>query len=140
MEISSQLCISSTNLHSQTVRAKELIFERRSTSPYLSRVRCHMSGVTCHVSHVTCHMSRVMCQIFLFFFFFFFFGQSGEASQGRVCYQRGLPRLVYSTNRVIICAFHVFAHLFCHLLYQNIAIFIGIGLHTYGLSQARPAG
>ena len=24
----------------------------------------------------------------------FFFGQSGEAGQGRVCYQRGLPRLV----------------------------------------------
>ena len=22
-------------------------------------------------------------------------GQSGEASQGRVCYQRGLPRLVF---------------------------------------------
>ena len=28
------------------------------------------------------------------FYFLFFFGLSGEASQGRVCYQRGLPRLV----------------------------------------------
>ena len=50
---------------------------------------CQVSGVTCHVSHVTCHLSNVTCQIF------FLVGQSGEASQGRVCYQRGLPRLVY---------------------------------------------
>ena len=34
-----------------------------------------------------CHMSRVTCHIF-------FFGQSGEAYWWRVCYQRGLPRLV----------------------------------------------
>ena len=37
----------------------------------------HMSR---HVSRVTCHM---------------FFGQSGEAYWWRVCYQRGLPRLVF---------------------------------------------
>ena len=55
---------------------------------------CHVSGDTCHVSHVTCHMSpsHVMCHIFIYLFIF---GQSGEASQGRVCYQRGLPRLVF---------------------------------------------
>ena len=35
-----------------------------------------------NMSHVTCH------------FFLFFFGQSGEAYWWRVCYQRGLPRLV----------------------------------------------
>ena len=29
------------------------------------------------------------------FFFSFFFGQSGEAYRWRVCYQWGLPRLVY---------------------------------------------
>ena len=46
---------------------------------------CHVSGVTCHMSHVTCQMSDVTCQIFFL---------SGEDSQGRVCYQRGLPRLV----------------------------------------------
>ena len=39
----------------------------------------------CHMSHVTFHMSHVA---------FFFFGQSGEAYRWRVCYQRGLPRLV----------------------------------------------
>ena len=38
---------------------------------------CHMSGVRCQVSHVT-----------------FFLGQSGGASPSRICYQRGLPRLV----------------------------------------------
>ena len=43
-----------------------------------------MSPVTCHMSHVTCHMSL----------FFYFFLLSGETSWWRVCYQRGLPRLV----------------------------------------------
>ena len=52
-----------------------------------------MSRVTCHVSPVTCHMSHVTCQIF---FIYLFFGQSGEASQGSVCYQRGLPRPVFN--------------------------------------------
>ena len=49
---------------------------------------CHMSGVTCHVSHV-------MCEVSLFSLFFWGGGQSGGASLGRVCYQRGLPCLVY---------------------------------------------
>ena len=44
-----------------------------------------MSRVMCHVSHVTYHMSHVT----------FFFGQSGEAHWWRVCFQRGLTRLVY---------------------------------------------
>ena len=45
----------------------------------MSRVMCHVSRVTCHVSHVI----------------FLFYGQRGEAYRWRVCYQRGLPRLVY---------------------------------------------
>ena len=58
-----------------------------------------MSQVTCHMSHVTCHMSPVTCQknIFLHFLQFFYLkkvGKIGEASRWRVCYQRGLPRLV----------------------------------------------
>ena len=50
----------------------------------------------CHVSRVTCHMSPVTCQKIFFTFFLFKKknGQSGGASRGRVCYQRGLPRLV----------------------------------------------
>ena len=51
-----------------------------------------MLHVTCQVSHVKCHMSRVTCHMWRFFFFFFW--QSGGASRWRVCYQRGLPRLV----------------------------------------------
>ena len=46
---------------------------------------CQMSDVKCHMSCVTCHMS-----------FFSFFFQSGQASQWKVCYQRGLPRLVFN--------------------------------------------
>ena len=46
------------------------------------------------VSHVTCHMSCVTCP--LIFFVSSSFGQSGEASQLRVCFQRGLPRLVWT--------------------------------------------
>ena len=42
------------------------------------------------MSRVTCHMSQ-----FKFFYLIFFFGQSGEAQRWRVCYQRGLPRLVF---------------------------------------------
>ena len=45
----------------------------------------------CHMSHVTCHMSFVICHIF----FPFFSGQFDEAYRWRVCYQRGLPRLVF---------------------------------------------
>ena len=51
---------------------------------HVSRVTCHMSRVMCHVSRVTCHMSRVTKKN----------GKSGGASRLRVCYQRGLPRLV----------------------------------------------
>ena len=54
-----------------------------------------MSHVMCHLSRVTCHMSRVACQVSqVIIILIFFFGQSGEAYRWRVCYQRGLPRLV----------------------------------------------
>ena len=43
------------------------------------------------LSHVVCHISCVKCNYFLFFFL----SQSVGAIQWRVCYQRGLPRLVY---------------------------------------------
>ena len=71
------------------------------TSPNLSHVTCQVSRVTCHVSHVMCHVSLVTCH--MSHVTLFFFGQSGEAYCWRVCYQRGLPRLVldkvqYSDN------------------------------------------
>ena len=46
--------ITSSNLHSQTTRARKLK-ERRFTSHHLSCVRCHMSPFTCHMSHGTCN-------------------------------------------------------------------------------------
>ena len=64
---------------------------------------CHVSHVTCHVSRVTCHMSK---NIFLHFHYkkkknknkknytTKNIGKSAEAYRWRVCYQRGLPRLV----------------------------------------------
>ena len=58
--------ISLTNLHYQTLRARELKFWEKVTSPHMSHVTCHMSHVTCHMSHVTHHVSHVN-----FFFFFF---------------------------------------------------------------------
>ena len=42
-------------------------------------------NMSCVTSCVMCHVSQ---------YFFLFFGKSGEAYWGRVCYQRGLPRLV----------------------------------------------
>ena len=67
---------------------------------------CSMSPVACHLSHVTCHI------IFSFLIFSsslnykkifkkkyyidFKIGQGGGASWWRVCYQRGLTRLVFS--------------------------------------------
>ena len=55
----------------------------------------------CYVSHVMCHMSDVTCHNYLILFIFFlFFGQSGEAYRWRVCYQQGLPRLVYNIKGI----------------------------------------
>ena len=53
-----------------------------------------MSHVMCHMSYVMCHMSRVTCHVSHVFFIFLFFYETGEAYRWRVCYQRGLPRLV----------------------------------------------
>ena len=66
------------------------------TTFYMSGVTCHMSGVTCHVSHVTFHLSHVR------FLLFIFFGRSGEAYLWRVCYQRGLPRLVLRETATVL--------------------------------------
>ena len=60
-----------------------------------SCVTCHVSHVKCEVSHVMCHMSHVTCHIF---YFNFFSGQSSEASRWRVCYQRGLNLLDFSSS------------------------------------------
>ena len=53
-----------------------------------------VSHVMCHVSHVMCQVSGVMCQGSCVRYIYFFFLQIG-ASLCRVCYQQGLPRLVF---------------------------------------------
>ena len=65
----------------------------------MSHVTSHVSCVTCHVPHVMCKVSCVVCHMsclacFFVVVFCCFFGQSGEAYWWRVCYERGLPRLV----------------------------------------------
>ena len=55
---------------------------------YRSKTCCHMLCVMCRVSHVTCHVSHVTI--------INFYGQSGEAIRQRVCYQWGLPSLVFN--------------------------------------------
>ena len=70
----------------------------------VSCVTCHVSPVTCHLSHVTCHMSPVTCHLTHVILIFCYQKKkilSGEASLWRVCYQRGLPRLVLSLNSKI---------------------------------------
>ena len=76
---------------------------------HVSGVRCHVSGVTCQVSRVRFHVSGVTCHNF---FSFFFFGQSGGTSRWRVCYQRGLPRLVY----ILLSTKFLFSKLQCNVV------------------------
>ena len=58
--------------------------------PYVPCVTCHMSRATCHVSHVTCQEFKKKYKQM---------EKSGAASRSRVCYQRGLPCLVFFTNQ-----------------------------------------
>ena len=67
---------------------------------HMSHIACHMSCVLCHMSYVLCHMSCVTCRhvskcFVVLFFCFSFFWENGRANKWRVCYQRGLPRLVF---------------------------------------------
>ena len=59
----------------------------------------YMSCVMCHVSCVTCQLSRVTCHMY-FFSSVKKMGPSGGASWWKVCYQRGLTRLVYIVDTI----------------------------------------
>ena len=74
----------------------------------MSHITCHMSGVTCQVSHVRCN--------------FFFLFQIGEASRWRVCYQRGLPRLILYSRNIKTVAY---------VSLQTIILFLLISLHVF---------
>ena len=49
----------------------------------------YMSCVTCYMSHGTCDVSKIK-------------KKHGGASRSRVCYQRGLPRLVYIHSCLVV--------------------------------------
>ena len=55
------------------------------------------------MSHGTCHMSCVMCHMSHVTFFYLFFLQSGEGYRRRVCYQWGLPCLVFIFTGYLFC-------------------------------------
>ena len=59
---SSFVKIPSTNLHSQTVKVRELTFWEKVHLP--PPVTCQVSHVTRHMSHVTCQLLHVTCHIF----------------------------------------------------------------------------
>ena len=79
--------ISSKHCRSQAGRARQLKFWD-NFYPALC-VMCHVSRVTCHMSPVTCHLFERKKYIFQKQI-----QQSGGASRWKVCYWRGLPRLV----------------------------------------------
>ena len=94
---------SSRHCLSKTVRTRELKFWENAHLPlcvtfHVSHITCHKSGVRCQVSGVRCQISGVRCHMSNFFL------QSAGVSQWRVCYQRGLPRLVLiSLQLKMIC-------------------------------------
>ena len=66
---------------------------------FLENVHPHnVSHVMCHVSHVRCPVpsDRCLFYIYIYFILFYFilFWQSDWVSRWRLCYQRGLHRLV----------------------------------------------
>ena len=87
--------------HSQSVRARDLQFSHDIHHTLcviclVSHVRCHMLLVTCHVSLVICHMSYDTILISIFFL------QIVWVSLWRVCYQQGLPLLVFLITKAMI--------------------------------------
>ena len=70
----------------------------------MSHVTCQVSPVTCHMSHITCHTSCITCHVphVTYIYIYFFSGQNCEASRWMVCYQKGLPCLVFNLQLMVI--------------------------------------
>ena len=126
---------------------------------HMSYVTCHLSYFTYHLSPVTCHLSPVTCNFFFYIYIFFFFtflyiyifsfkqiGKTGGPSRWRVCYQWGLPRLVFyqvqSTNCILWhiwvliikkkFSFYIHNHcLFTFILRVIIFVFANISLNKH---------
>ena len=74
---------------------KNVIFSRWPFFSLLWHGITHMSGVTFDMSHVTYHLWHVTCHVTQFLFTFFLFLHIVWVSWWRVCYQWGLPLLVF---------------------------------------------
>ena len=111
---------------------------------------CHMAHVTCHVSYIICHVSHVMCRVSLvmchvscvtcnYYYYIFFFLQIGGASQWRVCYQRGLPRLVKFWIRKKIVSFVTCHKHKCDTLFEQKSPVhaVAVADATYRLNRPR---
>ena len=68
---------------------------------HVSRVMCQVSPVIFHMSHVKKNLKNKEIKIKLYPSEKI--GQSDRASQWRVCYQRGLPRLVFFSQNHYSC-------------------------------------
>ena len=89
--VSSVTCHMSLYSLYQTVRARDLQFSHVFIIPYVSSVTCQVSHVTYHVSYVTHNVLH----------FLFCFLQSCWVGWLRLCYQKGLPRLVFRLFLII---------------------------------------
>ena len=76
-------------------------FERMFISHYVSCVTFHMPPVTCHIFVLFCFFDIFFTKKIKIKYGIFHKknGQSGGDSWWRVCYQRGLPRLVSFCNK-----------------------------------------
>ena len=82
--------ISAKHCQSQTGKARELKFERMFIPNYVSCVMCKVTRVTCHF-----FLFILKKNIYIYFFLSLnCFGKKCGATRWRVCYQRGLSRLV----------------------------------------------
>ena len=72
-----------------------MVWEQRRFDDLEEKAEVFRQSITmCHISRVPCHMSRVRCPVSGVQVTFF--GGSGGTSRWRVCYQQGLPRLVFN--------------------------------------------
>ena len=112
--------ISSINCLSQTVRARERKVQENVHHPPCATF--HALHFICHMSCVTCHMSYVI----------FFWGGGGQnvgVCQRRVCYQQGLPCLVFlHLNIFLVFWFHKISYSDC--LFFCIKMFCNL-FHTF---------
>ena len=118
---------SSKHYYSQPVRPRDL--ESRDNVHHPMYIMCHISCVICHVSCLTCHMSREIITFKLLKLVTWNLTQCSSspmcwmsrvlcsmshvmlkrrrrkkviANQWRVCYQRGLPHLIFSQKWLLM--------------------------------------